>query len=162
AQPVIPRWPSDEVERDALRYRFLRDKDFFGDEDEQGLVGWEGLVELSYNEFDAAVDARISHPNIDYVKLDTALRKHIPAQPVSEPKAEGDFLSRLKAEHAELEDRCIKLANFIEVNPAFKNLAPRMQRLLKIQAAVMVEYDSILECRIYLIEDAAAPAQESE
>ncbi|MCE9870305.1 hypothetical protein LZ667_02720 [Hafnia alvei] len=85
AQPVIPRWPSDEVERDALRYRFLRDKDFFGDEDEQGLVGWEGLVELSYNEFDAAVDARISHPNIDYVKLDTALRKHIPAQPVSEP-----------------------------------------------------------------------------
>lgn len=125
-------------------------------------MGWEGLVELSYNEFDAAVDARISHPNIDYVKLDTALRKHIPAQPVSEPKAEGDFLSRLKAEHAELEDRCIKLANFIEVNPAFKNLAPRMQRLLKIQAAVMVEYDSILECRIYLIEDAAAPAQESE
>ena len=82
AQPVISRWPADEVERDALRYRFLRDKDFFGDEDEPGLVGWEELVELSYNEFDAAVDARISHPNIDYVKLDTALRKHIPAQPV--------------------------------------------------------------------------------
>lgn len=85
AQPVLPKWPSDEVERDALRYRFLRDKDFFGDEDEPGLVGWEGLVELGYNEFDAAVDARISHPDIDYVKLDTALRKHIPAQPVSEP-----------------------------------------------------------------------------
>lgn len=82
AQPVLPKWPSDEVERDALRYRFLRDSDFFGDEDEPGLVGWEGLVELGYNEFDAAVDARISHPDIDYVKLDTALRKHIPAQPV--------------------------------------------------------------------------------
>ncbi|MDN6682019.1 MAG: DUF551 domain-containing protein [Enterobacterales bacterium] len=88
AAPVLPkqlRWPAAEVERDALRYRFLRDKDFFGDEDEPGLVGWEGLVELGYNEFDAAVDARISHPDIDYVKLDTALRKHIPAQPVSEP-----------------------------------------------------------------------------
>ncbi|MFM7946713.1 hypothetical protein [Hafnia paralvei] len=80
--PKQPRWPAAEVERDALRYRFLRDKDFFGDEDEPGLVGWEGLVELGYNEFDAAVDARISHPDIDYVKLDTALRKHIPAQPV--------------------------------------------------------------------------------
>ena len=88
AATVLPkqlRWPAAEVERDALRYRFLRDKDFFGDEDEPGLVGWEGLVELGYNEFDAAVDARISHPDIDYVKLDTALRKHIPAQPVSEP-----------------------------------------------------------------------------
>lgn len=88
AAPVLPkqpRWPAAEVERDALRYRFLRDKDFFGDEDEPGLVGWEGLVELGYNEFDAAVDARISHPDIDYVKLATALRKHIPAQPVSEP-----------------------------------------------------------------------------
>lgn len=85
-----------------------------------------------------------------------------PAQPVSEPKEEGDFLSRLKAEHVELEDRCIKLANFIESNPAFKNLAPRMQRLLNSQANAMVEYDSILERRIYLIEDASAPAQESE
>jgi hypothetical protein len=41
------------------------------------------------------------------------------AQPVSEPKAEGDVLSRLKAEHVELEDRYIKLANFIQVNPEF-------------------------------------------
>nr|WP_279079308.1 hypothetical protein [Hafnia alvei] len=43
----------------------------------------------------------------------------INAQPVSEPKAEGDVLSRLKAEHVELEDRYIKLANFIQVNPEF-------------------------------------------
>ncbi|MCE9886219.1 crAss001_48 related protein [Obesumbacterium proteus] len=161
AQPVLPKWPSDEVERDALRYRFLRDSDFFGDQDEPGLVGWKELLELGYNELDAAIDARIAHPDIDYVKLDNALRKHIPAQPVSEPKAEGDFLSRLKAEHVELEDRCIKLSNFIQVNPAFKNLAPRMQRLLESQIAAMVEYDSILECRIDLIED-AAPAQEQK
>lgn len=80
-------------------------------------------------------------------------------QPVSEHKAEGDFLSRLKAEHVELEDRCIKLSNFIQVNPAFKNLAPRMQRLLESQIVVMTEYVQILECRIEIIE---APAQESE
>ena len=85
-----------------------------------------------------------------------------PAQPVSEPKAEGDFLSRLKAEHVELEDRYIKLANFIQVNPEFKKLAPRMQRLLENQTAAMVDYASILECRIDLIEDAAASAQEQK
>lgn len=85
-----------------------------------------------------------------------------PAQPVSEPKAEGDFLSRLKAEHVELEDRYIKLANFIQVNPEFKKLAPRMQRLLESQTAAMVDYASILECRIDLIEDASASAQEQK
>ncbi|WP_367376569.1 crAss001_48 related protein [Hafnia alvei] len=84
------------------------------------------------------------------------------AQPVSEPKAEGDVLSRLKAEHVELEDRYIKLANFIQVNPEFKKLAPRMQRLLENQTAAMVDYASILECRIDLIEDAAASAQEQK
>ncbi|MDI3229262.1 hypothetical protein [Serratia marcescens] len=71
AQPVAVG-----IERDALRYRFLRDKDSFGDDDEPGLVGWDGLVELGYNEFDAAIDARIAHPNIDYVKLDNALKNH--------------------------------------------------------------------------------------
>ncbi|MDI3149334.1 hypothetical protein [Serratia nevei] len=65
-----------DIEHDALRYRFLRDKDAFGDDDEPGLVGWDGLVELGYNEFDAAIDARIAHPNIDYAKLDNALKNH--------------------------------------------------------------------------------------
>lgn len=135
AQPVIPRWPSDEVERDALRYRFLRDKDFFGDEDEQGLVGWEGLVELSYNEFDAAVDARISHPNIDYVKLDTALRKHIPAQPVSEPY-------KLPSGYALVP---------VEPTAGMKNVG--ISEAMKLNANVRMVYQAML---------AAAPAQEGE
>lgn len=46
--------------RDALRYRFLRDKDAFGDENEHGLASWDDLAEMEYNEFDAAVDARMN------------------------------------------------------------------------------------------------------
>lgn len=111
--------------------------------------------------------ASVTMPAEDFERLLTQVLRYIDSQkptsqPVSEPKEEGDFLSRLKAEHVEIEDRCIKLANFIQVNPEFKKLAPRMQRLLESQAAAMVEYDSILERRIYLIEDASAPAQESE
>lgn len=48
------------MERDALRYRFLRDKDAFGDENETGLASWDDIAELEYNEFDAAVDARMN------------------------------------------------------------------------------------------------------
>ncbi|SAH66037.1 DUF551 domain-containing protein [Enterobacter bugandensis] len=48
------------MERDALRYRFLRDKDAFGDENEPGLASWDDLAEMEYNEFDAAVDARMN------------------------------------------------------------------------------------------------------
>ncbi|BBT89407.1 hypothetical protein WP8W19C02_10270 [Enterobacter cloacae] len=52
------------MERDALRYRFLRDKDAFGDENEHGLASWDDLAEMGYNEFDAAVDARINDSDI--------------------------------------------------------------------------------------------------
>ncbi|EPX3843733.1 hypothetical protein ACWY7B_004973, partial [Enterobacter hormaechei] len=52
------------MERDALRYRFLRDKDAFGDENEPGLASWDDLAEMGYNEFDAAVDARINDSDI--------------------------------------------------------------------------------------------------
>jgi hypothetical protein len=48
------------MERDALRYRFLRDKDAFGDENEPGLASWDDMAEMEYNEFDAAVDARMN------------------------------------------------------------------------------------------------------
>ncbi|HDO6812569.1 hypothetical protein VSS22_11400 [Klebsiella pneumoniae] len=63
------------IERDALRYRFLRERDAFGDDDEPGLASWDDLCELNCNEFDAAVDARITHPNIDFITLDNALQK---------------------------------------------------------------------------------------
>lgn len=65
-----------DVERDAQRYRFLRDKDAFGDDGEPGLATWDDLIELDMNEFDAAIDARMAHPSIDFLALDKALQKH--------------------------------------------------------------------------------------
>ncbi|EPS0644766.1 hypothetical protein ACVBEK_003562 [Cronobacter malonaticus] len=67
---------SADVERDAQRYRFLRDKDAFGDDGEPGLATWDDLTELDMNEFDAAIDARMAHPSIDFLALDNALQKH--------------------------------------------------------------------------------------
>lgn len=48
------------VERDARRYRFLRDKEEFGDDAEPGLVSWDELTDLDLCDFDAAVDARLA------------------------------------------------------------------------------------------------------
>ncbi|MDU9355284.1 hypothetical protein PGS10_11590 [Klebsiella sp. 141153] len=48
-----------DIHRDANRYRFLRDKDAFGDEGAPGLASWDDLAELDMGEFDSAVDARI-------------------------------------------------------------------------------------------------------
>lgn len=48
------------LERDALRYRFIRDKDDFGAENEPGLASWDGLIEMECDEFDAAIDARMA------------------------------------------------------------------------------------------------------
>lgn len=61
-QPVSAAVPTDII-RDASRYRFLRDADAFGADNEEGLVGWDGLSELDTNEFDAAIDARMNHPD---------------------------------------------------------------------------------------------------
>lgn len=54
------------VLRDSARYQFLRDKDAWGDDDEPGLVVWDGLIDLEGNEFDAAIDARMAHSDIAY------------------------------------------------------------------------------------------------
>lgn len=54
----------DALRRDANRYRFLRDKDAFGNEDEHGLASWDDLADLEVNEFDAAVDARIMDSDV--------------------------------------------------------------------------------------------------
>ena len=51
--------PDYDIHRDANRYRFLRDKDAFGDEGAQGLANWDDLAELDMGEFDSAVDARL-------------------------------------------------------------------------------------------------------
>ncbi|HFT4300106.1 TPA: DUF551 domain-containing protein [Klebsiella quasipneumoniae] len=64
------------IERDAQRYRFLRERDAFGDDGEPGLASWDDLIELDTNEFDAAIDARMAHPSVDFLALDNALQKH--------------------------------------------------------------------------------------
>ncbi|HBZ7664771.1 TPA: hypothetical protein ACMEXS_005723, partial [Klebsiella variicola subsp. variicola] len=63
-------------ERDAQRYRFLRERDAFGDDGEPGLASWDDLIELDTNDFDAAIDARMAHPSVDFLTLDNALQKH--------------------------------------------------------------------------------------
>ncbi|SWT22648.1 Uncharacterised protein [Klebsiella pneumoniae] len=63
------------IARDAQRYRFLRDKDAFGDDGEPGLASWDELIDLDMNEFDAAIDARMAHPSVDFLTLDNALQK---------------------------------------------------------------------------------------
>lgn len=63
AQPA-PVVPECAIHRDANRYRFLRDKDAFGDENALGLVSWDDLSELNLGDFDAAVDARINDSGI--------------------------------------------------------------------------------------------------
>ncbi|HDH1458648.1 TPA: hypothetical protein PIT96_002791 [Klebsiella michiganensis] len=63
------------IARDAQRYRFLRDKDAFGDDGEPGLASWDELIELDMNEFDAAIDARMAHPSVDFLSLDNALQE---------------------------------------------------------------------------------------
>lgn len=78
--PLYLRAQSEPIEaniaRDAQRYRFLRDKDAFGDDDEPGLASWDELIELDMNEFDAAIDARMAHPSVDFFTLDNAIQKH--------------------------------------------------------------------------------------
>lgn len=64
------------IERDAQRYRFLRERDAFGDDGEPGIASWDDLIELDTNEFDAAIDARMAHPSVDFLALDNALQKH--------------------------------------------------------------------------------------
>ncbi|HFK7188728.1 TPA: hypothetical protein ACG0BA_004444 [Serratia odorifera] len=59
-----PAVPDDT--RDALRYRFLKDKDAWGCDNEPGLVEWDDLIDLEGNEFDAAIDARISNSDVNY------------------------------------------------------------------------------------------------
>ena len=63
AQPVavVP-----EDVRDALRYRFLKDKDAWGCDNEPSLVEWDDLIDLEGSEFDAAIDARIANSDVDY------------------------------------------------------------------------------------------------
>lgn len=62
------------LSKDARRYRFIRERDMFGSDNESGLLSWEELTELECNEFDNALDARINHPNTGFIELDAKLQ----------------------------------------------------------------------------------------
>lgn len=62
------------LSKDAQRYRFIRERDMFGSDNESGLLSWEELTELECNEFDDALDARINHPSTGFIELDAKLQ----------------------------------------------------------------------------------------
>lgn len=62
------------LSKDAQRYRFIRERDVFGSDNEPGLLSWEELTELECNEFDDALDARINHQNTGFIELDSKLQ----------------------------------------------------------------------------------------
>lgn len=62
------------LSKDAQRYRFIRERDMFGSDNESGLLSWEELAELECNEFDDALDARINHPNTGFIELDAKMQ----------------------------------------------------------------------------------------
>ncbi|HDS4047327.1 hypothetical protein [Klebsiella pneumoniae] len=80
------------LSKDAQRYRFIRERDMFGSDNESGLLSWEELTELECNEFDYALDARINHPNTGFIELDAKLQaRETPATDriVAEAEARG-------------------------------------------------------------------------
>lgn len=62
------------LSKDAQRYRFIRERDMFGSDNESGLLSWEELTELECNEFDDALDARMNHPSTGFIELDAKLQ----------------------------------------------------------------------------------------
>lgn len=87
--------------KDAQRYRFIRERDMFGSDNESGLLSWEELAEIECNEFDDALDARINHPNTGFIELDAKLqarKTHATDRIVAGIKADGveEFISLLQ------------------------------------------------------------------
>jgi hypothetical protein len=80
--------------RNSIRYQYLRDKDAFGAENEPGLVEWDELIELDGNEFDAAIDARMTHSDIAYTAP--------PAPAVPDEKAITPFFDTLALDTAKM------------------------------------------------------------
>lgn len=82
------------LSKDAQRYRFIRERDFFGSDNEPGLLSWEELTELECNDFDNALDARLNHPTTGFIELDAKL------QALKTP-ATDSILASLRAEGVE-------------------------------------------------------------
>jgi hypothetical protein len=72
---------------------------------------------------------------------------------MSEEKKEPEFLTRMKAEVHELQNKCIKLNTFINTNPAYKTLGDTDAMLLQAQYNAMCTYHDVLACRINRLND---------
>ena len=59
----------------------------------------------------------------------------------------GDFRSRLKKEHKQLDKKLIKLVEFNQ-SDGFNTLSDEMKRLLSIQETVMAAYSNVLVARL--------------
>ena len=61
------------------------------------------------------------------------------------------FIDRLKEEATELENKVMKLGDFIDNNPTFHEIDEIQQHLLSIQYSTMLTYLNLLGKRIYLL-----------
>lgn len=68
-------------------------------------------------------------------------------------KTNEQVIEELKAEHEEMHDRFMKLAEFI-ISPDYHKLVKRQQQLISEQRSVMQEYSEILYERIIDLEEA--------
>ncbi len=83
------------LSKDAQRYRFIRERDLFGSDNEPGLLSWEDLTELECNDFDDALDARLNHPTTGFIELDSKLQ-------ALKTAATDAILASLRAEGVEM------------------------------------------------------------
>ncbi|HCL6698877.1 TPA: hypothetical protein ACUEUY_004238 [Escherichia coli] len=95
------------LSKDAHRYRFIRERDMFGSDNEPGLLSWEELTELECSEFDDALDARINHPNTGFIELDAKLQAR--ETPATDRIVAGIKADGAEKRIAELESRTVKL-----------------------------------------------------
>lgn len=49
----------EKIRRDAARYRFLRNEDYWGCDNEYDGLSWSDLGQASNSDFDAIIDQRI-------------------------------------------------------------------------------------------------------
>ena len=61
------------------------------------------------------------------------------------------FIDRLKEEATELENKVMKLGDFIDNNPTFHEIDEIQQHLLSIQYSTMLTYLNLLGKRIYFL-----------
>ncbi|HBT0444775.1 TPA: hypothetical protein MA058_003431 [Klebsiella pneumoniae] len=92
------------LSKDAQRYRFIRERDMFGSDNESGLLSWEELTELECKEFDDALDARINHPNTGFIEFDAKLQAR-------ETPATDRIIAGIKADGVEEFAKYISLYN---------------------------------------------------